>query len=314
MYKGILGHLCINITLPIRLAIKCLLYQPAVFRHFAVCYFNLKLVTNRKGGYRLEILKVENAGFKYQATNGEIEAFKAINISVNEGQFVSIVGPSGCGKSTLLSAVAGLLPGITGEMFIKGERVSGISPHIGYMLQRDSLLEWRTIYKNVLLGLELRGEVNDLTTERAMNLLRTYGLYDFRNKYPRQLSGGMRQRAALIRTLATGPDILLLDEAFSALDYQTRLTVTDDVYKILKGQGVTMIMITHDIPESIAMSDSVIILTQRPAQIKEVLKITFENAKTPLERRSDEKFTKYFDHIWKELRHNDENTQTHEGL
>ncbi len=258
----------------------------------------------------METLKVVNGSFKYQAANGEIEAFDGIDISVSEGQFVSIVGPSGCGKSTLLSSIAGLLGGFSGEIYIKGERVTGISPHIGYMLQRDSLLEWRTIYSNVLLGLEIRGEVNEQTCERAKNLLRTYGLYEFRGKYPRQLSGGMRQRVALIRTLATGPDILLLDEAFSALDYQTRLAVTDDVYKIMKEQGVTMIMITHDIPESIAMSDKVIILSERPAHIKEVLDIKFENSHSPLERRSDEKFTKYFDHIWKELRYTDENTQT----
>ncbi len=258
----------------------------------------------------MDILKTVNAGFKYQATNGEIEAFDGININVKKGQFVSIVGPSGCGKSTLLSVIAGLLNNTKGEVYIKGERVNGISPHIGYMLQRDSLLEWRTIWKNVLLGLEIRGEVTQKTCERAKKLLQTYGLIDFANKYPRQLSGGMRQRAALIRTLATGPDILLLDEAFSALDYQTRLAVTDDVYKIMRSEGVTMIMVTHDIPECISMSDVVIILSKRPACIKEVLNINFETAKSPLERRSDEKFTKYFDHIWKELRIDNENTQT----
>ncbi len=254
----------------------------------------------------MEILNIVNAGFKYQAVNGEIEAFKNINISVKQGQFVSIVGPSGCGKSTILSAIAGLLPGITGKIYIKDKQVNGISPHIGYMLQRDSLLEWRTIWHNVLLGLELRHELTQQTRERTKSLLKAYGLYDFRDNYPRQLSGGMRQRAALIRTLATNPDILLLDEAFSALDYQTRLTVTDDVYKIMKAESVTVIMVTHDIPESISMSDSVVILSDRPANVKEVLKLNFDNKKTPLLRRSDEKFTKYFDHIWKELRGDDE--------
>ncbi len=252
------------------------------------------------------MLKVINAGFKYQSSNGETEAFNGINISVNQGEFISIVGPSGCGKSTLLSVIAGLLPNGFGQVYINGNRVSGVSKHIGYMLQKDNLLEWRTIWSNVLFGLEVRGNVNDFTCERAKRLLQTYGLYEFRNKYPRQLSGGMRQRVALIRTLATGPDILLLDEAFSALDYQTRLTVTDDVYKILKAEGVTMLMVTHDIPESISMGDAVLILSKRPAMVKEILKIDFDEQKSPLERRSNAKFTQYFEHIWKELRYNDD--------
>ncbi len=256
------------------------------------------------------MLKVVNAGFKYQSSNGEIEAFNGINISAKQGEFISIVGPSGCGKSTLLSVIAGLLPGGFGQVFINGKCVNGVSHHIGYMLQRDNLLEWRTIWNNVLLGLEIRGNVNEFTCERAKRLLQTYGLYEFRNKYPRQLSGGMRQRVALIRTLATEPDILLLDEAFSALDYQTRLTVTDDVFKILKAEGVTMLMVTHDIPESISMGDAVLILSRRPARVKEILKINFDSAKSPLERRSDAKFTKYFDHIWKELRYDDDGEKT----
>lgn len=254
----------------------------------------------------MEMLRIIDAGFKYQAGNGEVEAFAGVSFSVEQGQFVSIVGPSGCGKSTLLSVIAGLLPRATGEVYIKGERTQGVSPHIGYMLQRDNLLEWRTILSNVLFGLEIRGTLTDETRARAEALLRTYGLYEFRDKYPRQLSGGMRQRAALIRTLATGPDLLLLDEAFSALDYQTRLAVTDDVYRILKAECVTMLMVTHDIPESISMSDAVLILSARPAHVKELMPVHFGENATPLARRSDGRFSQYFDHIWKELRADEE--------
>lgn len=250
----------------------------------------------------MDMLCVKNAGYKYQAENGEVEAFHDISFSVPKGQFLSIVGPSGCGKSTLLSMIAGLLPQSEKTVFINGEEMKGISPHIGYMLQRDNLLEWRTILDNVLFGLEIRHMISDTTLKRAESLLETYGLFEFRNKYPRQLSGGMRQRVALIRTLAAGPDILLLDEAFSALDFQTRLSVTDDVYRILKAEGVTMLMVTHDIPEAVAMGDSVLILTQRPATIKERLPIIFDEDRSPLSCRSDPRFSQYFSHIWEALR------------
>lgn len=254
----------------------------------------------------MDMLCVKNAGFRYQAENGEVEAFRDITFSVPKGQFLSIVGPSGCGKSTLLSLIAGLLPCSDGKIVIGGKVTNGVSPHIGYMLQRDNLLEWRTIRDNVLFGLEIRGEVSEETVKRADELLRTYGLYEFRNKYPRQLSGGMRQRVALIRTLAAGPDILLLDEAFSALDFQTRLTVTDDVYRILKAEKVTMLMVTHDIPEAVAMGDAVLILSARPACVKEIYPIVFDEDRSPLSCRSDPRFSQYFSHIWKELREDEE--------
>lgn len=249
----------------------------------------------------MELLRVEHAGYQYQAENGEIIAFTDLDFSVEEGKFLSIVGPSGCGKSTLLSAVAGLLSGLSGQVLVAGQPVHGVSEHIGYMLQRDNLLEWRTIWHNIIFGLEIRNRKNPQTLARAQLLLETYGLGEFRDKYPRQLSGGMRQRAALIRTLAAGPKLLLLDEAFSALDYQTRLAVTDDVYRILKAEGVTMLMVTHDIPESISMGDTVMVLSQRPACIKEMLHLSFDTM-PPLARRSDPRFGRYFDHIWKELR------------
>lgn len=249
----------------------------------------------------MEILRVENVGEKYQAENGEVVAFEDISFSVKKGEFISIVGPSGCGKSTLLSVIFGLLRPTSGRVLIEGEEVCGISRHIGYMLQRDNLLEWRTIMNNVLLGLQIQHAKTPENIQRAEQLLHTYGLYEFRNKYPRQLSGGMRQRVALIRTLATGPEILLLDEAFSALDYQTRLTVTDDVYRILKQEGVTTLMVTHDIPESISMGDRILILSARPAIVKEIIPIDFGPTRTPLSCRAHPRFAQYFDHIWKEL-------------
>lgn len=254
----------------------------------------------------MEVLKVLNIEQKYQAANGEITAIQDISFNAKKGEFVSIVGPSGCGKSTLLSIISGILKPTNGEVFVNGERINGITSHIGYMLQKDNLLDWRTIYKNVLLGLEIRKIKTQENINRAENLLKTYGLYEFRDKYPSQLSGGMRQRVALIRTLAINPDIFLLDEAFSALDYQTRLSVTDDVFRILKQEQITTLMVTHDIPESISMSDKIIILSERPAVIKEILEIDFEmENRTPLTCRNNPKFSKYFNHIWKELSGNE---------
>lgn len=211
-------------------------------------------------------------------------------------------GPSGCGKSTLLSIISGLEPKTEGNVYINGDISLDISPEVGYMLQRDNLLEWKTIYSNVTFGLEIRNirtKENELYVEE---LLKKYGLYDFKDKYPSQLSGGMRQRAALIRTLAIKPKILLLDEAFSALDSQTRMVVTNDIYKILRAEKITAIIVTHDISESISMSDRVIVLTNRPAKIKQIHKIDFEiQNRTPINCRKSPKFSEYFDTLWKEL-------------
>ena len=256
----------------------------------------------------MEVLTVQNVELTYQAKNGEITALKDISFSMEKGEFLSIVGPSGCGKSTLLSIIAGLLKPSSGEIRVNGEKIEGISTHIGYMLQKDNLLDWRTIYRNVLLGLEVRHRLTPANIARAEHLLKTYGLYEFKDKYPAQLSGGMRQRAALIRTLAINPDILLLDEAFSALDYQTRLTVTDDVYRILKQEQITTVMVTHDIPESISMGDRILVLSARPAVVQENLTIDFEmENRTPLTCRNNPRFGRYFDHIWKELGMNENN-------
>lgn len=239
-------------------------------------------------------LEVKNIDKTYQAKNGEIEALKDINFNVKEGEYVSIIGPSGCGKSTLLSIIAGLEEKTNGEIYIDGK--------IGYMLQKDNLLEWRTIYKNIILGLEIQKALTEENKAYVIELLKKYGLYEFRNKYPTQLSGGMRQRVALIRTLAIRPNLLLLDEAFSALDYQTRLMVTEDIYKILKNENITALMVTHDISEAISMSDRVIVLTPRPATIKNIYDIDFEmENRTPLNCREKPIFSKYFNLMWKEL-------------
>lgn len=250
----------------------------------------------------MNLLEIQDVTESYQAENGEIFALDRISFSMEKGEFLSIVGPSGCGKSTLLSIIAGLLPPSSGKILLDGREVSGVDPRIGYMLQKDNLLEWRTIWKNVLLGLELRRQVDEESLARAEGLLKSYGLWEFREKYPSQLSGGMRQRAALIRTLATSPKVLLLDEAFSALDYQTRLAVTDDVYQILRRENITTLMVTHDIPESISMGDRVLILTGRPARVKELLPIDLGPDRTPLSCRDDPRFSRYFNHIWKELK------------
>jgi NitT/TauT family transport system ATP-binding protein len=248
------------------------------------------------------ILRVENISKTYQAPNGEIEAIRDVSFTVEEGEYISIVGPSGSGKSTLLSIIAGLIEPSGGEVYINDKPVQGVTKEIGYMLQNDNLLEWRSIWRNVLLGLEIRKMLNPETMEYARSLLKNYGLYEFKDKHPSQLSGGMRQRVALIRTLAVKPDILLLDEAFSALDYQTRLKLTDDVYRILKKENKTTLMVTHDIAESICMADRIIVLSNRPARIKNIHTIDFpEEAKTPLQRRNHPDFRIYFNNIWKEL-------------
>ncbi len=250
----------------------------------------------------MTILQVEHLRQVYQSKNGETVALQDIDFSMEKGEFYSMVGPSGCGKSTLLSIVAGMMPATGGRVVVAGETVQGPSSHIGYMLQQDNLLEWRTIRQNVLFGLEIRRQLTPAMCARADRLLETYGLSAFADRHPSQLSGGMRQRAALIRTLAINPDILLLDEAFSALDYQTRLEVTEDVYRIIKQEQVTTLMVTHDIPESISMGDKVIILSQRPAVIRKILPIRFAAGnRTPLTCRNQPEFGQYFNHIWKEL-------------
>ena len=249
-----------------------------------------------------EVVNVSDVCLKYQSKNGEIEALSHVSFSINSGEYMSVVGPSGCGKSTLLSIIAGLLKPTSGQVFVENQIVEKPSPALGYMFQKDQLFSWRTVYQNVLLGLEIQRQKTPDNIAYVDKLLKEYGLYEFKDKFPDQLSGGMRQRAALIRTLACRPEILLLDEPFSSLDYQTRLAVADDIYQIIKNEKKTAIMVTHDISESISVSDKVVILSGRPARVKEVLDITFEEpARTPLTCRKYPEFQKYFNHIWKEL-------------
>lgn len=241
------------------------------------------------------ILEIRNLRKIYHTKLGETLAVDDFSFCVKPGEFVAIVGPSGCGKSTILSILCGLEEKSTGTIKIQ-ENIK-----LGYMLQQDSLFPWRTIYDNCLLGLEIKKENTSENKKYVDHLLETYGLKEFKNSFPANLSGGMRQRVALIRTLATKPDLVLLDEPFSALDYQTRLAVSDDVYRILKEEKKSAIMVTHDISEAISMADRVIVLSERPCKIKHIYDIELSNRSTPIENRKAKEFSYYYDLIWKDL-------------
>lgn len=253
-----------------------------------------------------KLMEISHMGYSYHTMSGETPALTNINFTVHKGDFLSIVGPSGCGKSTLLSLLAGLLEPEHGSILLYGQKLfQKGSGTIGYMLQHDHLFEWRTIEKNVLLGLEIQGRLTAETKEKVLDMLKIYGLYKFKDARPSQLSGGMRQRAALIRTLALEPELLLLDEPFSALDYQTRLTVGDDIGSIIKKEQKTAVLVTHDLSEAISLGNHVLILSKRPATVKNMLKIDFPDTLTPLDRRNSPEFKDYFNIIWKELNTDD---------
>ena len=246
------------------------------------------------------ILSFKNVNYFYQTKKDEIFALNDVNFDIEKQDFVSLVGPSGCGKTTILSLTAGLLKPSSGEILLAGEKKID-KKKIGYMFQRDQLFEWRTVWKNITLGLEIQKPKDKAEKLRkAEELLKKYGLDGFKDKKPRNLSGGMRQRVALIRTLALEPELLLLDEPFSALDYQTRLSVCDDVYQIIKSEKKTALLVTHDISEAISMSDKIIILTSRPATVKDEVLPKLEE-ETPLKRRENPKFSVLFDKLWREL-------------
>ncbi|MCW3490833.1 ABC transporter ATP-binding protein [Dethiobacter alkaliphilus] len=248
------------------------------------------------------LVKIKNIGMRFHSPEGETAALKDFSLDIYPGEFISIVGPSGCGKSTLLNIVAGLIRPTEGEVVVNGKKVLGPTPMVGYMPQSDQLFEWRTIWKNVLLGLEVQNKINPETLEFVRRLLQRYGLYEFRNAYPSQLSGGMRQRAALIRTLAINPKILLLDEAFSALDYQTRLVVADEVKEIIVQEKKTAVLVTHDIAEAISMANRVVVFTKRPGTIKNIHDVVLScEVNTPIKCRDAVEFKDYFNTIWKEL-------------
>ena len=247
------------------------------------------------------IIEVRGAAMTYQSPDGEVEALRDISFDMKEGEFCSIVGPSGCGKSTLLGAIAGLEPLSGGSILVDGEEVRAPSSKIALMPQRDQLFEWKTIWDNVILGLCVQKQNTPQRRTHVRQLLARYGLADFARKRPGQLSGGMRQRCALIRTLALEPRILLLDEPFSALDYQTRLAVSADIHDILRREGKTALLVTHDIAEAVSMSDRVIVLSQRPAVVKNIHDLSSLRGLTPLQRRDAATFHTYFNAIWKEL-------------
>jgi len=253
-----------------------------------------------------ELLAINHLSYSYHSLAQETAALTDINFQVHEGEFLAIVGPSGCGKSTLLSLIAGLIAPSSGRILINGKEAKEAGKNIGYMLQKDHLLDWRTTLKNLTLGLEIQHKLTEASYIMINEMLETYGLITFKDAKPCELSGGMRQRAALIRTLLLEPDILLLDEPFSALDYQTRLEVSDDIYNIIKKEEKTAILITHDISEAISMADRVLVLTQRPATVKSEFNIhlTLDGNRTPFRARSAPEFKDYFNLIWKELNQN----------
>lgn len=241
------------------------------------------------------ILELKNIRKIYHSKDGETLALDNIDLKVLDEEFISIVGPSGCGKSTLLGIVAGIVSKSGGEIIVPNDF------KIGYMLQDDCLFPKRTVLENAVLGLEIKGLLNDESRKRVVDLLTKYGLGEFINSYPDSLSGGMKQRVALIRTLALDPDLLLLDEPFSALDYQTRLSLSDDLYRIIKQERKTVIMVTHDIAEAISMSDRIVVLTKRPSTIKSIYDILLDKKDVPTKNRQDKNFIYYYNKIWKEL-------------
>lgn len=241
------------------------------------------------------LLEVKNLKKMYHNDQGETLAIEDVSFDVKKKEILSIVGPSGCGKSTILSILTNLEDKSEGEITFLGNE------NIGYMLQNDSLFPWLTILNNCLIGLEVTGTKNEENIRRVRELLEKYGLLEFIDKYPDSLSGGMRQRVALIRTLATNPSLLLLDEPYSALDYQTRLNLSDDMYKIIKAEGKAAILITHDIAEAISMSDRVIVLSSRPATVKSVYEINLTDKKNPIHNRKCLEFNDYYEKIWRDL-------------
>ncbi len=241
-----------------------------------------------------EVLRFDNVSMHYHSKQGETVALENASFTVKEKEFVAIIGPSGCGKTTLLSLAAGLLTPTKGKVLSEGS--------FGYMLQKDELFPWRTIEKNIFLPLEIKKSNTEEHRARALALAEKYGLKQFLKNYPSSLSGGMRQRAALIRTLSVNPDVLLLDEPFSALDYQTRLSVCDDVYRIIKEEEKTALLITHDISEAISVADRIFVLSKRPARVvaEHDLSKDFPEHE-PLKRRENKEFSHWFEILWKEL-------------
>lgn len=241
------------------------------------------------------ILNITHISKSYYTKNGEIEAIKDITLDIKEGEIITIVGSSGCGKSSLLGILAGIEPFTDGYFTFQKE-----NPTIGYMLQNDALFPWLTIYENAIIGLKIAHKDTLENKEYAKKLLKTYNLEEFMDKYPYELSGGMKQRVALIRTLSLKPDILLLDEPFSALDYQSRLAVSLDVFNIIKNEKITTILVSHDIGEAVSLSNRVVVLSKRPCTVKNIYQIILPND-NPIDNRNSKEFNQYYNQIWKDL-------------
>jgi NitT/TauT family transport system ATP-binding protein len=257
------------------------------------------------GGAASPKVELRDVNLRYFGLEGEIEALKGISLSVAAGEFVAVIGQSGCGKSTLLSLISGILTPTEGAVLVDGKPVTGPSRKVAYMLQQDYLFEWRTILENAVLGAEIQGADMTKARQRATGLLTRYGLGQFLHYLPRQLSGGMRQRVALARTLCTEPDVVLLDEPFSALDSQTRLALADEVTEILRREAKTVILVTHDIGEAVSMAERVIVLSRRPGQVKSDHSIRFATPTgarpAPFAARNAPEFNGYFNTLWQEL-------------
>jgi NitT/TauT family transport system ATP-binding protein len=245
-------------------------------------------------------LSLRNVRKSFPARHRDVQVLDGLNMDIYEGEFVSVIGPSGCGKSTIFNIIAGLLEPDEGSILYEGERVANLRGRVGYMMQKDLLFPWRTVLGNVLLGLESKGITGPEARENAREYLNSYGLSGFENAYPRTLSGGMRQRVALIRTLITDPDILLLDEPFSALDYQTRLHLEGVLIEAVETFHKTVVLVTHDIDEAVALSRRVVVLSGRPSRVKSVHDIEIA-AHSPIDARSDPRFSDYFDTLCREL-------------
>ena len=246
----------------------------------------------------MSILELNNISKTFSMDIGDYEVLKNINFKVDENEIIGIVGPSGSGKTTILNVISGILKPSSGKIIVNGK--------MGYMFQKDLLFEWRTIWENLLIGLEITKQNDILHHEKIKEKLEKYGLIDFKENYPNELSGGMRQRIALIRTLATEPNILLLDEPFSALDYQTRLKIADDIYEMIRNEILTAVLVTHDISEAISMCDKIIILSNRPATINKIISLAFDKNIKPLDRRKNKLFQIYFDEVWGLINENKE--------
>lgn len=247
------------------------------------------------------LVEIKNLSLIYQDLKSETLALDDINLEIKPKEFVAIVGPSGCGKTTILSLIAGLIKPSGGTIKINGDAPNLKSNLCGYMFQKDNLLPWRSIERNIYFGLEIKHRLNKETKQYALDLASKYGIGDFLKKHPDELSGGMRQRVALIRTLSLKPELLLLDEPFSALDYQTRLELCDHISNIIKSEEKTAILVTHDIIEAISMSDKIVVLSARPGKIKAIHELDFNKNLTPFERRQTDKAKKLFDIIWQEI-------------